>query len=96
MDTLTRRQRTLLIAVTLATAVTRWLALAKTPWDWDEMLFMLAMRDYDVAAHHPHPPGFPLWIFFADLVHALGLGEFHASAGRGRGGTLPARSPPRR
>jgi hypothetical protein len=78
MDAMTRAQRSILAVVTLATAVTRWLALAKTPWDWDEMLFMLAMRNYDVAAHHPHPPGFPLWIFFADLVHALHVGEFHS------------------
>jgi hypothetical protein len=78
MDTLSRNERALLVATTLITAITRWLALAKSPWDWDEMLFMLAMRRYDVAAHHPHPPGFPLWIFFADLVHALGLSEFHA------------------
>jgi hypothetical protein len=78
MDAMTRSQRLMLVVTTLATAVTRWLALAKTPWDWDEMLFMLAMRNYDVAAHHPHPPGFPLWIFFADLVHALHVDEFHS------------------
>ena len=75
---MTRSQRLMLVVATIATAVTRWLALAKTPWDWDEMLFMLAMRNYDVAAHHPHPPGFPLWIFFADLVHALHVDEFHS------------------
>lgn len=75
---MTRAQRSILVLTTLATAVTRWLALAKTPWDWDEMLFVLAMRNYDVAAHHPHPPGFPLWIFFADLVHALHVDEFHS------------------
>jgi hypothetical protein len=78
MDAMTRAQRLTLVVATLATAATRWLALAKTPWDWDEMLFILAMRNYDVAAHHPHPPGFPLWIFFADLVHALHLSEFRS------------------
>ena len=75
---LSRSQRALLIGTTIVTAVTRWLALAKTPWDWDEMLFILALRRYDVALHHPHPPGFPLWIFFAHLVHALGFDEFHS------------------
>ncbi|HEY6136900.1 MAG TPA: hypothetical protein VI670_03970 [Thermoanaerobaculia bacterium] len=78
MDALTRAQRSILVLAAVATAVTRWLALAKTPWDWDEMLFILAMRNYDVAAHHPHPPGFPLWIFFADLVHALHVSEFRS------------------
>ena len=40
---MTRSQRLLLVAVTLTAAISRWFALAKTPWDWDEMLFMLAM-----------------------------------------------------
>lgn len=45
-------------------------------WDWDEGLFMLALRDYDVTVHHPHPPGFPLFIAAAkwiptDAFHAL-------------------------
>ena len=78
MEPLTRSQRALFLATTLAAAVSRWFALSRSPWDWDEMLFTMAMRHYDVAAHHPHPPGFPLWIFFADLVHALGPSEFHA------------------
>ena len=78
MEPLTRSQRAVLIATTLAAAVSRWFALAKSPWDWDEMLFTMAMRHYDVAVHHPHPPGFPLWIFVADLVHALGPSEFHS------------------
>jgi hypothetical protein len=78
MAAVTARQRWIVAAVTVATAITRWLALAATPWDWDEMLFILAMRHYDVAAHHPHPPGFPLWIAFADLLHLLGVSEFHA------------------
>ena len=75
---MTKRERIALIAVTLFAAITRWLALSATPWDWDEFLFMLGMRHYDVAAHHPHPPGFPLFIFFADLLKHLGFGDFHA------------------
>jgi hypothetical protein len=73
-----RRERMALLAITTVTAVTRWLALSATPWDWDEFLFMLGMRHYDVASHHPHPPGFPLFIFFADLLQRLGLSDFHA------------------
>ena len=48
--------------VTLLTAVTRWLALSRSPWDWDEALFMLGLRHFSVPSHHPHPPGFPLFI----------------------------------
>ena len=75
---MTRRERIALLAVTAVTAVTRWLALSATPWDWDEFLFMLGMRHYDVASHHPHPPGFPVYIFFADLLQRLGFSDFHA------------------
>ncbi len=49
-------------------AVTRLLAVSKSLWDWDEALFVLALRDYDVAAFHPHPPGFPLFIAAAKLL----------------------------
>src|SRR5215813_12646957 len=44
----------------------------------DEMLFCLGMRAYDVAQHHPHPPGFPLFIGLGRAVRLLGLDDFHA------------------
>lgn len=56
-------------------ALTRWPALSLTLWDWDEALFALAVQDYDVVAHHPHPPGFPLYIAAAKLIPA---DAFHA------------------
>lgn len=75
---LTLRERSILVAVTILAAITRWLSLSLTPWDWDEMLFMLSMRHYDVAAHHPHPPGFPLFVVAAKLVHRFGLSDFRS------------------
>ena len=59
-------------------AVTRLLALSATPWDWDEALFMSAMRDYDVAEHRPHPPGFPIYIALANVFGVLFASEFEA------------------
>lgn len=64
--------------VTLFTAATRWLALSRTPWDWDEALFIAGLRKFDVLQHHPHPPGFPLFLGTAKLFLLAGLGEFHA------------------
>ena len=57
-------------------ALSRLLALSKTPWDSDEGLFMSALRRYDVRVHHPHPPGFPIYVALAKPFTFLG--EFHA------------------
>lgn len=81
---LTPRERAIALALAAFVAVTRWFALSKTLWDWDEALFALALRDYDVSAYHPHPPGFPLFIGIARLIptdsfHALQTIAFAAS-----------------
>ena len=75
---LSRGERLAFWAATLFTAATRIWGLARSPWDWDEMLFSLALRHYDVAAHHPHPPGFPLFIAAAHLFRAAGLSDFRS------------------
>jgi len=76
---LTRAQRFLLGAATLVTAASRFFFLARTPWDWDEILFSLAVREYNVLAHHPHPPGFPLFIATAKAIHELtGFSDFRS------------------
>ncbi|HEX8619353.1 MAG TPA: hypothetical protein VF911_17355 [Thermoanaerobaculia bacterium] len=72
---MTRNERVAAWSLGLFAAVMRWPALSLTLWDWDEALFALALRDYDVTAHHPHPPGFPLFIAAAKLVP---LDAFHA------------------
>ena len=75
---LSGRARIQLVALTVVVAVTRLAALARGPWDWDEMLFLLALRDYDVALHHPHPPGFPLFVLAAKGGVLAGLEPFRA------------------
>lgn len=72
------RQRTILLCVAAVCAATRFLAVARSPWDWDELLFCHALRDYDVARHHPHPPGFPLFIGLAKLVRLFVDSDFRA------------------
>lgn len=77
-EPLTSRQRTIVIAVALVCAATRLLALARSLWDWDEALFTMAMRDYDVTLHHPHPPGFPVYIAMARIARLVISDDFRA------------------
>jgi hypothetical protein len=52
--------------VTVATlallAVSRFALLPSGPWEWDETLFARGLLKFDLPAHFPHPPGFPLWM----------------------------------
>lgn len=75
---LTARQRTIVLAVAMLCAATRFLTLARTLWDWDEALFVLGMGDYNVAMHQPHPPGFPVYIGLARLVRLVVANDFRA------------------
>lgn len=46
--------------------------------DLDSVNFALGVRHFDVSQHQPHPPGYPLFIGAAKLLHAAGLSEVHA------------------
>jgi hypothetical protein len=48
--------------------------------DVDSINFALGLRDYDVAAHQPHPPGYPVFILLAKGVLALAGSEATAMA----------------
>ena len=73
-----RNQRWGLAATAVLIAATRFMALSLAPWDWDEVLFCLAIGDYNVAAHYPHPPGFPLYVFMARIARLFADTDFHA------------------
>jgi len=75
---LSGRERTNYWIVTAICAASRFLAMARSLWDWDEALFCLGMRSYDVASHHPHPPGFPVYIAAAKLVHFFVPSDFRS------------------
>ena len=55
-----------------ATVLTRLPFMTQTLYAFDSANYALAVRDfYNVAFHQPHPPGYPLYVFFArgiDLV----------------------------
>ncbi len=59
--TLARSSRWFLAALVVV-AASRLAAIPGAPWEQDEALFATAAFQVDLAAHHPHPPGFPLWV----------------------------------
>jgi hypothetical protein len=76
---LTRAQRILFAIFTIGIALTRFPALSLTLHDWDETLFAFGVHEYDVAPHHPHPPGYPLFIVAAKLARFFTDSDFHAT-----------------
>jgi len=81
VEPLTSRQRMIVMALALVVALTRLLAVSHSMWDWDEALFAAALNHYDVAQHHPHPPGFPLFFGLAKVARAVVHDDFHALRG---------------
>ncbi len=61
--------------------------------DWDSVQFALALHDFSIVKHQPHPPGYPLYVlmgrwidlFFNDPAKSLGL----LSAFLGAATTIP-------
>lgn len=75
---MTPLQKRILLNLSVIVGLTRFLAFARSLNDWDEALFSLGVAEYDVNFHHPHPPGYPLFIVAAKAVHFLGLDEFRS------------------
>ena len=46
-----------------------WLVTA--PGDVDEVNFVMGVREFNVAAHQPHPPGYPVFIALGKLAYPL-------------------------
>ena len=44
--------------------------LATSLEDIDTVNFALGVRDFDVATHRPHPPGYPVYIFLGKILTA--------------------------
>jgi hypothetical protein len=56
----------------VATVVTRLPFMTSTLYAFDSANYALAVRDfYNVAFHQPHPPGYPLYVFFARAIDLL-------------------------
>jgi hypothetical protein len=76
---LTTWQRRLLWITLAVIIATRFYALAPTLWDLDEAQFAAGVREFNVGHdHHPHPPGFPLFILAAKIVRPIVTSDFRA------------------
>jgi Protein of unknown function (DUF2723) len=60
-----------------AAVMTRVPFAARRLWDHDSVQFALGVEKYDLAAHHPHPPGYPLYIAVLKLLAMLGVDSLH-------------------
>jgi hypothetical protein len=56
----------------IATIITRIPFMTRTLYAFDSANYALAVRDfYNVAFHQPHPPGYPLYVFFAKVINVV-------------------------
>ena len=56
--------------LSLLTVLSRLPYRARMLYNWDAVQFALALREYDVAKHQPHPPGYILYVALGRLVNA--------------------------
>lgn len=72
--------RRALIALALAVGLAHLPFLASSLEDIDSVNFALGVRDFDVADHRPHPPGYPVYIAMGKVVAAV-TGPLSGGAG---------------
>lgn len=61
-------------ATLLGLLLSRFALLASGPWEWDETLFARGLMHFELAAHFPHPPGFPGWLALGQATRLV-VGE---------------------
>ncbi len=61
-----------LAALALVYALAHVPFLAPSLEDIDSVNFALGVRDFDVATHRPHPPGYPVYIALGKIATAIG------------------------
>ena len=57
-------------ALACLTVLSRLPYRARMLYNWDAVQFALALREYDVVKHQPHPPGYILYVGLGRLVDA--------------------------
>ena len=56
-------------ALSILTVLSRMPYRARMLYNWDAVQFALALREYDVVKHQPHPPGYILYVGLGRLVN---------------------------
>ncbi|MGH6693025.1 MAG: protein O-mannosyl-transferase family, partial [Gammaproteobacteria bacterium] len=56
-------------ALAVLTILSRLPYRARMLYNWDAVQFALALREYDVVKHQPHPPGYILYVALGRLVN---------------------------
>ena len=65
-------------ALAAVTVISRLPYRTRMLYNWDAVQFALALREYDVVKHQPHPPGYVLYVALGRLANAW-LGDEAAS-----------------
>ncbi len=60
----------LALGLAVVTLLSRWPYRARMLYNWDAVQFALALREFDIAKHQPHPPGYLLYVGLGRLVNA--------------------------
>jgi MFS family permease len=59
----------LAVALSILTVLSRLPYRTRMLYNWDAVQFALALDEYDVVKHQPHPPGYILYVALGRLVH---------------------------
>jgi hypothetical protein len=71
------RSRELLIGAGIL-AIVSWFAVPATPWEFDEILFLQGVQHYDPVAHHPPPPGYPVFMLAGKIARVFAGDDYRA------------------
>jgi len=59
------------LAIGALLVCSRWMLAPAYLYYFDSVNFALALEDFDPAQHQPQPPGYPLFVAFSRVLHAL-------------------------
>ena len=64
-----------LVGLGLFVVALLWFGLTRSDYldGYDAVNFAFSINQFDLSSHQPHPPGAPLFVFFAKALHGLGF-----------------------